>query len=132
MRVVSKVTVFEASNKKVEIDNTKEVAVLTPNEVVHICNEVIDFCKVVVDYKLGFETYDKKNAAALGKLDSIVRKSGNTDEDREAGEYVRGLAQGFGSIIRNRGTSITNAINLGMGISRNALVYSVQSLALYK
>lgn len=132
MRVVSKVTVFEASNKKVEIDNTKEVAVLTPNEVVHICNEVIDFCKVVVDYKLGFETYDKKNAAALGKLDGIVRKSGNTDEDREAGEYVRGLAQGFGSIIRNRGTSITNAINLGMGISRNALVYSVQSLALYK
>ena len=133
MRTVSKVVVYEATNKKLEIDTTKEVKVLEPNDVVHICNEVIDFCKAVVDYKLGFETYDKKNASALGKLDGIVRKAGSKDEDdRDAAEYVRGLAQGFGSIIRNRGTSITHAINLGMGISRNALVYSVQSLAMYK
>lgn len=132
MRSVNKIVTYDASNKKVEIDTTKEVKILEPNSVVHICNEVIDFCKTVVEYKLGFESYDKFNSSALSKIDSVVRKAGNNDEDRDNAEYVRGVAQGFGSIIRNRGTGITNAINLGMTMSRNALVYSVQSLALYK
>ena len=131
MRSVNKVIAFEASNKKVEIDTSKEIKILEPNGIVHICNEVIDFCKIVVDYKLGFESYDKKNSAALAKIDGVVRKADNNDEDRDNAEYVRGLAQGFGSIIRNRGTGITSTINLGMTISRNALVYSVQSLAMY-
>ena len=134
-RAGGKVVVVDYSKSKVEVDSTKQVAILEPSQVVAIADEVSDFCKAVIDYKLGFDTYSKKNSAALGKVDAIVRKSTGSSGDsaeRERGEFVRGLAQALGSMVRNRGTSITNVISYGMNVSRNALVFSVQSLAQYK
>ena len=135
LRLAGKVTVIDYANKKVEIDSSKEVAILTPSEVVAIADATVDFCQVVVDYKLGFDKYEKKNSAALGKVDALLRKANNKEDDkdgRQRGEFVRGLAQGLGSLIRNRGTSITNVIGYGMTLTRNSLVFGVQSLAQYK
>ena len=135
MRLSGKVVIMEHANKKVEIDNSKEVAILTPSEIVAIADATMDFCKAVIDYKLGFDKYEKKNSAALGKVDAILRKSNNKEDDkngRDRGEFVRGLAQGLGSLIRNRGTSITNVISYGMSLTRNSLVFGVQSLGQYK
>lgn len=135
LRVAGKVMVNEYSNKKVEIDNSKQVAILTPSEVVAIADATVDFCQVVVDYKLGFDKYEKKNSAALGKVDALLRKANNKEDDkdgRQRGEFVRGLAQGLGSLIRNRGTSITNVIGYGMTLTRNSMVFGVQSLGQYK
>ena len=135
MRIAGKVVVSDYGNKKVEIDSSKEVAILTPSDVAAIADATIDFCTAVVDYKLGFDKYEKKNSAALGKVDAVLRKANNKEDDkdgRQRGEFVRGLAQGLGSLIRNRGTSITNVIGYGMTVTRNSLVYGVQSLAQYK
>ena len=64
-----------------------------------------------------------------------LRKANNKEDDqdgRQRGEFVRGLAQGLGSLIRNRGTSVTAVIGYGMALCRNSLVFGVQSLAQYK
>ena len=135
MRLGGKVVLTDYSNKKVEVDSSKEVAILEPSEVVAIADAVMDFCQAVVDYKLGFDKYVKKNSAALGKVDAVLRKANNKEDDkdgRERGEFVRGLAQGLGSLIRNRGTSVTNVIGYGMSVSRNSLAFGVLSLGQYK
>ena len=135
MRLAGKVALVDFNNKKVEIDSSKEVQILEPSEVVAIADATIDFCSTVVDYKLGFDKYEKKNSAALGKVDAVLRKSNNKEDDkdgRQRGEFIRGLAQGLGSLIRNRGTSITNVIGYGMTVTRNSLVFGVQSLGQYK
>ena len=135
-RVSGRVSLADYSPKKVEIDNSKEVPVLEIGGVIEICDGVIDMCQPIIDYKLGFANYEKKNSAALGKVDAVLRKANNgKTEDktaRERAELTRGLAQAVGSIIRNRGTSITNVVNYGVSLGRNALVYSVQSLAQYR
>ena len=135
MRVAGKVVVSDYSNKKVEIDSSKEVAILEPSQVVSIADQVIDFCQVVVDYKLDYDKYEKHNSAAMGKADATLRKANNQSDDaagRARGEFVRGLAQGLGSVIRNRNTSVSELISYGMTLSRNSLIFGVQSLAKYK
>lgn len=135
MRLGAKVTLTDYSSKKVDVDTSKDVTILDLQEVVSIADAVMDFCQAVVDYKLGFDKYEKKNSAALGKVDALLRKANNKEDDkdgRERGEFIRGLAQGLGALMRNRGTSITNVINYGMTVSRSALVFGVQSMAQYK
>ncbi len=135
MRIAGKVVVSDHANKKVEIDSSKEVTILDPSDVVAIADATIDFCQVIIDYKLGFDKYEKKNTAALGKVDAVLRKANNKEDDkngRERAEFVRGLAQGLGSLIRNRGTSVSNVISYGITLTRNSLVFGVQSLAQYK
>ena len=135
LRLANKVQVIDYGNKKVELDSSKQVAILSPSEVIAIADATIDFCSAVVDYKLGFDKYEKKNSAALGKVDGVLRKANNKEDDqdgRQRGEFVRGLAQGLGSLIRNRGTSVTAVIGYGMALCRNSLVFGVQSLAQYK
>ena len=135
-RLTGKVSLGDYEKKKVEIDNSKEVATLEIGEVIQICDAVIDLCQPIIDYKLGFANYEKKNSAALGKVDAALRKANNGKHDdktaRERAELTRGLAQAIGSIIRNRGTSISNVVNYSVSLGRNALVYSVQSLAQYR
>ena len=135
-RLAGKVTLTDAEAKKVEIDSSKEVKILEIGEVIQICDAVIDLCQPIIDYKLGFANYEKKNSSALGKVDAALRKANNgKSEDktaRERAELTRGLAQAIGSIIRNRGTSISNVVNYSVSLGRNALVYSVQSLAQYR
>ena len=135
-RLTNKLTIVDFASKKVELDSSKEVNILEIGEVIHVCDAVIELCQPIIDYKLGFANYEKKNAAALGKVDAVLRKANNGKADdkgsRERSELTRGLAQAVGSIIRNRGTSISNAVNYGVSLGRNALVYSVQSLAQYR
>jgi hypothetical protein len=134
MRIAGKVTLSEYSTTKVEIDSTKEVATLDPSQVVGICDAVVDYCDAVIDYRMAFEKYSRANTTAMGKIENVLRRADVSDakENRSRAEFMRGLASGVGSMIRNRGTSITELISYGASVSRAALNYSVQSLGQYK
>ena len=133
-RNVFKIAVVDASDKKVEIDSSKEVQILEPSEVAALADSVIDLADAVIDYRKEFENYERKTKETLSKVDKIASKSGKGDTDAENTrlEGVRAVANFAGNALRNQGTSITTVINYGLGLARNALVYGNSSLNQYK
>ena len=133
-RVVYKVAIVDAADKKVEIDSSKEVQILEPSEVAALADEVATLCGSVVDFRKEFENYERKTKETLSKVDKISNKSGKGDNDAENNgiELSRALANFAGNALRNRGTSITAVINYALGLGRNVLVYGNSSLNQYK
>ena len=133
-RVVMKVALVDASQQKVEIDSSKEVAILEPSQVAALADAVIDLCDGVIDYRKEFENYERKTKDTLSKIDKISNKAtkGDTDAENASLEIVRAVANYAGAHIRNYGSSTTTVINYGLGLARNVLVYGNSSLNQYK
>ena len=132
-RSACKVIVADATDSKVELDNSKEVDVLSPQDVVAISNGVIDLAQAVIDYRAGFENYDKQTKDTLKRVDKVANSNtkGDNDAENEAIADIRAVATATGNMIRNHGTSITAVINYGLNLGRNALVYGNSSLNQY-
>ena len=133
-RVVMKVALVDASQQKVEIDSSKEVAILEPSQVASLADAVIDLCDSVIDYRKEFENYERKTKDTLSKIDKISGKAtkGDSAEENASLEIVRAVANYAGASIRNYGSSTTTVINYGLNLARNVLVYSNSSLNQYK
>lgn len=133
-RSAFKIALVDASDKKVEVDSSKEVQILEPQEVVSLADDVISLADAVIDYRKEFENYERKSKDTLSKVDKIANKSGKGDSDAENANIAtaRALANFAGNALRNHGSSVTNVINYGLGLARNALVYGNSSLNQYK
>lgn len=133
-RSAYKIVLVDAEGSKAEVDSATDVEVLSPQDVVGIANGVMDLCDVVIDYRKDFESYESKTKETLKKVDRIASNSTKGDSDDENARLVdiRAIATATGNLIRNSGTSITNVINYGLGLGRNALVYGNSSLNQYK
>ena len=132
-RSACKVALVDAADSKVEVDSSKEVDVLSPQDVVAIANGVIDLADVVIDYRKEFENYDRQTKEALKRVDKVANGSGKGDTDAESERLadIRAIATAAGNLIRNQGTSVTAVINYGLNLGRNALVYGNSSLNQY-
>ena len=133
-RITAKVSLVDASDKKVEIDSSKEVQILEPSQVAALADKVADLAGTVVDYRKDFENYERKTKDTLSKVDKIAGKTGKGENEDETNRlaFVRAVANLVGGGIRNNGTSITAVINYGLGLGRNVLVYGNSSLNQYK
>ena len=133
-RSAAKIEVVDASKTKVEIDSSKEVAILEPSQVVAVAESVIALADAVIDFRKDFENYERKTKETLAKVDKIASKStkGDTDAENTRLEAVRGMAKISGNILSNHGQSITKVISFGLNLCRNALVYGNSSLNQYK
>lgn len=132
-RSACKVVLVDATDSKVEVDGSKEVDVLSPQDVVAIANGVIDLADAVIDYRKEFENYDRQTKEALKRVDKVASGSSKGDNDAETERLaeIRAIASAAGNLIRNQGTSVTSVVNYGLGLARNALVYGNSSLNQY-
>ena len=132
-RSACKVVLVDATDSKVEVDGSKEVDVLSPQDVVAVANGVIDLADAVIDYRKEFENYDRQTKEALKRVDKVANSSGKGDNDAETERLadIRAIATAAGNLIRNQGTSVTSVVNYGLNLGRNALVYGNSSLNQY-
>jgi hypothetical protein len=127
--------VRDFADKKVEIDSSKEGAVLSTSQVAAICQGVIKAMDVIIDFKAAYAKHEKASKDFVTKMDKVVKKTvaeDDSDGEKNRVRLVRTTANAASHLIKSQNRTITSFTGYLLTTSRAALGYCNTSLNQYK
>lgn len=141
---ITKLVFGSFENKKVEVDNDKQVDTLSLSDIIGICDAAIDALQYLINYKSGYAKYDKALKDGFKAMEKAANTSVEVDEAKTKGnsptnaatqttqgKVLRGLISAKSTYQRNTTNAISAVSNYTLGLCRNSVAYCNSSLGQY-